>query len=473
MRRHAVAVALCAALPPLSTAALADGPPSLKDSPIQVEAPSWSGVYVGVGAGYGHNRSKNDYEDSDGATSSRRESADGGFVSLIYGIDHQIRDRFVIGAFADFSVSNFSRGDVDIHDGMVIDRSWAIGARAGLLVDDRTLLYATGGYTQAHFSNDGWWDIDTPEGTLRGKGGETFSGYFVGAGIERRLSDNFFLRGEFRYSDFAGRVTNSGLSEGAQYTDREIPSIMTGQLALVYKLDRSKVLNPDPVDEDHGPRMITYHGFDAAPNSLYYYGGSVFGLTNDLYHNGLLLRTEGVIADYDYKANHAPFQHVDAADRSLDVMLGYQWVFDTWNAAAFVGYEVRNVHLAPGDLYNDVKGGTDGFKVAAELETDDSLKYYGSLEGSYSTAFNSYYAQGRIGYNMQSIIIGPEGAVYGDVGDVATRVGAFATIPFKMVWLNVPAKITFDVGHQFTSGNGESRAGGEGIYGGSMLRIDF
>jgi hypothetical protein len=98
------------------------------------------------------------------------------------------------------------------------------------------------------------------------------------------------------------------------------------------------------------------------------------------------------------------------------------------------------------------------------------------LEGSYSTAFNSYYAEARVGYNMKRFIFGPESSVYSDEGDLATRVGAFAMIPFHLWWNNLPARLTLNVGQQFvndSSGGGESRAGGEGAYGGSMLRVDF
>ncbi len=478
MKKFLALIAFGSALSALSAAALADGPFSLKDTPVAVEAPTWSGVYFGVGAGYGHNHSKNNYHDNSGdpsANSSVNEFADGGLVSLIYGIDRQVGNRFVVGAFADFSTSDLNRGDEDIHNALVADRSWAIGARAGYLVNDRTLVYATGGYTEAHFSNDGWWDIDTPVGTAAGKGSRWFGGYFVGGGIERKLNDNFYVRGEARYSDYSAGITNSGTIEGANFVDREVPSIITGELALVYKLDRSKVLNPDPVDEDHGPKMITYNGIDAASGSVYYYGGAVFGLTNDLYHSGLVFRTEGVIAAYNYHESEAPQSKINADDRSLDAMLGYQWVTANWSAIGYLGYEVRSVHLSPFDPNNNVVGGADGFKIAAEFETDDELPYYASLEGSYSTAFDSYYGQARLGWNKKSIIFGPEAAVYGDGAEYAPRVGAFATIPFKMWWLNVPAKITFDVGQQFVGGggDGETRAGGEGAYGGSMLRIDF
>lgn len=473
MKKLFAVMACGATFPAIVAPALADGPFSLKDTPVQVEAPSWSGIYFGVSGGFGQNHSKNNYHDSEGTTSSRNEFADGGLVSLIYGIDRQVGSRFVVGAFADFSVSELNRGNEDIQNAMTIDRSWAIGARAGVLVNERTLVYATGGYTQAHFSNDGWWDIDTEDTTAHGKGGQNFGGYFVGGGIERRISDNFYLRGEARYSDFSGRITNSGTVDGVDYVDREIPSIWTVQAGLVYKLDRSKVLNPDPITEDRGPKVITYSGIDAANDAVAYYGGTVFGLSGDLYKNGFLLRTQGIIADYNYQAGEPVNSTVDADDRSLDIMLGYQWVFSNWSAIAYLGYEVRNIHLSPFDPNNDVRGGADGFKVAVELETDDESPLYGSLEGSYSTAFNSYYAEARVGYNAKTFIIGPESSVYSDEGDLATRVGAFATIPFHLWWSGLPAKLTFNVGQQFVNNSGETRAGGEGAYGGSMLRVDF
>ncbi len=72
--------------------------------------------------------------------------------------------KFAIGSsmalFGDIDLSDINRGNDDIHNALQIDRAWAIGARAGYLVTNRTLVFATAGYTEAHFQNDGWWDID-------------------------------------------------------------------------------------------------------------------------------------------------------------------------------------------------------------------------------------------------------------------------------------------------------------------------
>jgi hypothetical protein len=64
--------------------------------------------------------------------------------------------------------------------------------------------------------------------------------------------------------------------------------------------------------------------------------------------------------------------------------------------------------------------------------------------------------------------------VLDDDGDVATRVGAFTTLRYHLT-PKIPMRLTFDVGNQFVSGSdsGESRNGGEGIYGGAMVRFDY
>jgi opacity protein-like surface antigen len=480
--------------------AYADGPFSLKDTPIAVETPTWSGVYFGAGMGFGHNHSKNNYHDTTGETSSKDEFANGGLVSLLFGVDRQVCDRFVVGLFGDIDLSDINRGNDDIHDALQIDRAWAIGARAGYLVTNRTLVFATAGYTQAHFQNDGWWDIDVGPDTLHGAHSRVFGGYFVGGGIETKLNDNFYLRGEARYSDFSGRVTNAGSFGGTNFVDSEVPSLLTGRVSLVYKLGRSDIANPgSEVTDDHGPKYISYAGVDGAHHAVDYYSGTLVKLNGDFNKNGLILRSEGIIADYNYRATGNPAAtadptataqpgtKVDARDRSLDVMLGYQWVFADWSATGYLGYEVRDVHLSPDDLNNSVRGTDSGFKVALELETDDESNqpFYGDFETSYSMAFNSYWAQGRVGYNFQkvmsaqSVIFGPEASVLDDDGDVATRVGAFATIRYQLT-PQIPVRVTFNIGNQFVSGSdssgpgdGESRNGGEGIYGGTMVRFDY
>lgn len=73
------------------------------------------------------------------------------------------------------------------------------GARLGFVVGDAALLYAKAGYTNARVS-------------IPGVGGENGDGFRVGGGIEYKLSDKLFARGEYRYSNYEDGVTrNQGL----------------------------------------------------------------------------------------------------------------------------------------------------------------------------------------------------------------------------------------------------------------------
>ena len=247
----------------LAGSALADGyvEPKSFVAPVQ----PWTGVYLGVGAGYGHAKSEDDYFENDfsGRTftsSFDGEAMNGGLVKLYGGYDRQIHSKFVIGAFADVDWTdidlNFSQSDSaipggDLNQKLEIEWQWAIGGRAGYLFTPATLLYATGGFTQAHFKSDGWYDINPDVGpvgfVLPGKSSVTFNGYFVGFGLETLIGHDLALRGEMRYSQFDGQVVNSGC-EGvfvdACWSDSEEPTLLTGWLGLSYKFGHREEVAP-------------------------------------------------------------------------------------------------------------------------------------------------------------------------------------------------------------------------------------
>ncbi len=182
-----------------------------------------------------------------------------------------------------------------------------------------------------------------------------------------------------------------------------------------------------------------------------WYGGTLFALNGDFTRNGLVARAFGYYADFDYRADSTEF---DGKDRALDVMLGYLYYMGHVSATGYVGMEVRDVNIEPDDATNKVRGTETGFKVALEVETDDETPWYVAADGSYSTAFNSWYGMLRTGYNMQNAIyshraiFGPEAEIYGDEGEVTWRLGGFVTVPFNLT-PSMPSEISFAVGHQF------------------------
>ena len=142
------------------------------------------------------------------------------FGTVQVGYDRLVRERFLIGAFADFdfysgSSSSFSGsvGNLGMVDGSIgIDHVWSVGGRLGYLVDPRLLLYGVGGYTQA--SLDGSMNVKFigKSSNLLLSMPDTLDGYFVGGGGEFKLHKNLSLKVEYRWADY-GSVSASAADE--------------------------------------------------------------------------------------------------------------------------------------------------------------------------------------------------------------------------------------------------------------------
>ena len=93
-----------------------------------------------------------------------------------------------------------STGEISSPAGSVeVGRDLYAGARLGYVVSDSAMLYAKAGYTNARSSSPGL-------------GGANGDGVRVGGGVEFKLSNNVFARGEYRHSNYEDGVSrNQGL----------------------------------------------------------------------------------------------------------------------------------------------------------------------------------------------------------------------------------------------------------------------
>ena len=454
-----------------ANSAHADGMVSLKDTVAAPAAPTWSGMYFGGSIGYGWNDSDNIYRDDDGGDQTVSEDADGGLVSLVWGYDCQW-DRIVVGVFGDIDWSDISRGNRG--DGMTIDRSYNIGARVGVLVRPTTLAFLTAGYSRAHFDNDGWWDIASGLDVYPGKSSVDFDGYFIGGGLEHMLGNGFFLRGEVRYANYGAEITNANTDGTVTWVDKEDPEIWTAKLGIVYKLNRDRDAGES---SDGGIKVISYGGVDVAKDIWTVFSGNLFALNGDFTRNGFVARTFGWYSNYEYDG--ISLGEVDADDRAMDAMLGYLFYHGTTSIIGYVGMEIRDVDLSPNDEDNPVRGTETGFKVALEIESGDESPFYYAFDTSYSTAFDTYYGNLRLGWNRNGTKFGPEGEIWSEEGDVTSRLGAFVVLPFNLR-PTLPAELSLSGGYQWVDNDDDSSGdgfgghrGGEGAYFNSYLKVLF
>lgn len=158
-----------------------------------VQAFSWNGAYVGAGLGGGVLQSDFGIVGVPGARASR--DFKGGLFSGFVGYNYQI-ESFVIGVEGDFSYNWNERtfgklgGAID----MGTDMSGSLRGRVGYAFD-RALLYTTAGWT----ATNGYVN------SLGVERSRTFQGWTAGAGLDFAVTDNIFLRAEYRYSDFASK----------------------------------------------------------------------------------------------------------------------------------------------------------------------------------------------------------------------------------------------------------------------------
>jgi outer membrane immunogenic protein len=193
--------------------AAADGLPSRgavrgPDGPV-TGTWNWTGFYLGVGIGGGAQEVDGIV---DGGNNDVNVGGEGVLGTVVLGYDRQFGPGWVAGVFVDYDFSGISD---DLGNGQSFDHnySWSVGARLGGLITPRTLLYGTAGYTQAEFE-------------LTGFNADTADGYFVGAGIEHMLRENWTLKLEYRYSDYEGQDFD---------TDEQLH---TGRVVLSYEFPR-------------------------------------------------------------------------------------------------------------------------------------------------------------------------------------------------------------------------------------------
>ncbi|MBO0764622.1 MAG: porin family protein [Hyphomicrobiaceae bacterium] len=233
-----VMVGVAVALAVTTSNAAADGidrrpPPTIAAPQPYVVPPSWTGFYIGAGVGEGAFIQDVTVENDGDRLHFNGIGGDGVLGTAIVGWDLQVSPNALIGVFGDYDFSNinsdFSVADPATRLSIDHDHSWSIGGRIGLLSSPSTLWYATGGFTQARF--DASATINSDVSVSRGR---TFDGFFVGGGVDTRLAaSNWFLRLEYRFSDFGSeRVFRDDLTATSINVD---PTMHSARLTLAYK----------------------------------------------------------------------------------------------------------------------------------------------------------------------------------------------------------------------------------------------
>ncbi len=215
-------------------------------------------------------------------------------------------------------------------------------------------------------------------------------------------------------------------------------------------------------------------GFNAAPQSLYWYAEFDHAFNGDIAKGGAVLRVYSSLAAYNYEASLARPGEIDGLLYQVDVMPGYQIVRGGATFGAYLGFDFQDSQLSPSDPTNAVNGSKGGIKAALSYEYDEKKHpVTGSLNGEYSSVFDTYYAEARLGLRIgDKLVLGPEAEADGDTGYNGQTLGGYATYTFD-VSEDVSFDATLAAGHQFISGGGSGPGGGAGTYGTLEITTNF
>jgi outer membrane immunogenic protein len=202
-------LATAAAAPLLAMANLASAADlgvraALAPAPV-VPVYTWTGLYVGGGWGYGMYNLDTQASSVLAPFSVTQTLGGRGWLGTVTaGGDYQLNNWLVIGAFGDYDWANIKQngsGQNPVLGAIKETSAWAVGARAGYAVTPAFMTYFNGGFTQARFSGSAG-IVPT----------HTYSGWFIGSGVETRLNGllsgmlglgpGWFWRTEYRFSEF-------------------------------------------------------------------------------------------------------------------------------------------------------------------------------------------------------------------------------------------------------------------------------
>ncbi len=193
---------------------------------------SWTGFYVGGQIGYAWGEHAGRVTTAGGTFLGNEKVKSNGFLGGVHAGYNMQSGAFVYGLEADIEASNvrgstaliLSPGDFGKAR---IGTQGSIRGRLGFAAD-RALFYVTGGLAIA--------DINTK--VINGAAVDSFSntryGWTLGAGVEYALTNNWSVRGEYRYTDF-GKQNNTLVASFAGIKVRDTVTDHAVRLGVSYK----------------------------------------------------------------------------------------------------------------------------------------------------------------------------------------------------------------------------------------------
>jgi len=171
-------------------------------------------------------------------------------------------------------------------------------------------------------------------------------------------------------------------------------------------------------------------GADVSSDVWLAYSGVTWAPWSGIHDEGIRFRATGGYGQYRYDGNvwdsasgKVVSQRFHAATYYSDLLAGYLWRLGELTAKGFVGASIVSHDIAPFDEETVVIGAETGVKGVIELWLNMGERGWGSLDLSWSSAYDTRTVRGRIGYRVwPKLSLGVEGGLNVDE-QAACRMG--------------------------------------------------
>jgi outer membrane immunogenic protein len=477
--KHLLGTALAIATIGLSAAA------SAADMPVYLKAPpapvwSWTGVYFGGNVGYGWG--KTDMFDID-PTPDLADDGNPALHGFLGGIQAGYRQQFnwlVLGIQGDYDWSGVGAAFNCFSFGNQLctaRKQWfsTLTGSLGGLITPQALLYVKGGgaatrdqYTDIATTNQTSGGINSTPGVLF-SAVQTRLGWTAGIGFEYALTHNWSWFVEYDYMDF-GKQNMTYVSSNSAFPELISQQVEMVKLGFNYTLDWGlpasalgyadapsraaslpKALTRDSDDPIY--HVLAFSGVDfTSRNSVDgWVGGLIAPTTGGLDAFGPRVYVYGGGGMYKFPQQGGP--QVTGTYETGDLLGGWGLEGHNYSVNLLGGLNAENQHESVFDPNDPDHGTKVGAKVRADAWINPTAQTLIYEEGEYSTAFNTYYAAAKLGYDpfAKGFFIGPEVVAMGDDRYDEGRVGVHIT---QMTFGRVQVDIAGGFMHDTSTGSG-------------------
>ena len=167
---------------------------------------NWSGPFVGVDVGYTWTTDKKNNNSRDGNHYYSKNEDNGGLIGVNTGYNFMVNENWLLGITGEYATYDAQDSYNNLQNGVPnnvttvssIEQKVSLLAKLGYLINDKTLLFVTGGYSTAEMSRD--YDQESPNRSEKHKDWQ--NGWTIGLGGDYFFYKNLSANLEYRYTDF-------------------------------------------------------------------------------------------------------------------------------------------------------------------------------------------------------------------------------------------------------------------------------